>query len=65
VGVSRFDLHDFFVVGRQILQFNSVVPLPVCEPMAFSFAPFPKALKRNANAQPARQKRTFNVAVRN
>ena len=23
MGVSRFDLHDFFVVGRQILQFNS------------------------------------------
>jgi len=65
VGVSRFDLHDFFVVGRQILQFNSVVLLPVREPMAFSFSPFAEALKRNANAQPARQRRTFNGAVRN
>jgi hypothetical protein len=65
VGVSRFDLHDFFVVGSQILQFNSVVFLPVREPMAFSFAPFAEALKRKANVQPAKRRRTFTVAVRN
>ena len=52
MGVSPFDLHEFFVVGHQILQFNSAVLLPVRELMAHA-RHSPRRSKRTAKAQPA------------